>query len=110
MATQRILQIVLSIALLAVGVRLGADWNFYRTTFPSPFFAVALVSVCIFHFSVRRSLHDVLGVIGSAAIFSYADFEILHYPLRGVAWLSFLGPGSLLVLGFRLVWEPKANR
>jgi len=110
MTTERILQIVLSIALLAVGLRLGVDWNFYRTTFTSPFFAVALVSVCIFHFSVRRALYDVLGVMGSAALFSYVDFEILHYPLRGVAWLSFLGLGSILVLAFRLVWEAKANR
>lgn len=110
MDPKRIIQILLSLALLALGVRLGVDWNFYATTFTSPFFAVALVSVCIFHFSVRRTLYDILGVLGSAAFFSYVDFEILHYPVRRVAWLSFLGLGSFLVLAFRLIWEPKANR
>lgn len=110
MKSNRILEILLSIALLAGGVRLGVDWNFYATTFASSFFAVALVSVCIFHFSVRRTLYDCLGVLASAAFFSYVDFEILHYPVRHVAWLSFLGLGSFLVLGFRLIWEPKANR
>jgi len=110
MDSKRIIQILLSLALLALGVRLGLDWNFYATTFTSPFFAVALISVCIFHFSVRRTLYDILGVLGSAAFLSYVDFGILHYPVRKVAWLSFLGLGSFLVLAFRLIWEPKTNR
>ena len=110
MDSKRIIHILLSVTLLALGVRLGLDWNFYVTTFASPFFAVALVSVCIFHFSVRRTLYDVLGVLGSAAFFSYIDFEILRYPVHKAAWLSFLGLGSFLVLAFRLIWEPKANR
>jgi len=110
MPTRSILQTLLSFALLALSVLLGVNWNFYATTFTSPFFAVALVSVCIFHFSIRRALGDILGVLGTAAFLSYVDFEILHYPARNVAWLSFLGLGSFVVLVFRLIWEPKASR
>ncbi len=109
MNARRIIQILLSIALLALGILLGTNWNFYATTFTSPFFAVALVSVCIFHIAVRRALHDVLGLLGTAAFFAYTDFAILHYPVRNVAWLSFLGLGSFLVLALRLVWEPRTN-
>jgi hypothetical protein len=109
MTTKRILQIGVSLAFLAICVRFGAGWIFYATSLASPFFAVALVSVCIFHFAVRRTLYDVLGVLGTAAFFSYTDFAILHYPVRNVAWLSFLGLGSFLVLALRLTWEPRTN-
>ena len=110
MTTRRILQLLLSLVLLAMCIRFGVGWIFYATSLASPFFAVALVSVCIFHFAVRRTLYDVLGVLGSAAFFAYVDFGVLHYPLHNMAWLSFLGLGSFLVLALRLTWEPKANR
>src|SRR5256886_9827346 len=109
MTTRRILQLLLSLVLLAMCIRFGVGWIFYATSLASPFFAVALVSVCIFHFAVRRTLYDLLGVLGTAAFFAYVDFGILHYPVRNVAWLSFLGLGSFLVLALRLTWEPRAN-
>jgi PAP2 superfamily len=109
MTARRILQIAISLALLALCVRFGVGWIFYATSLASAFFAVALVSVCIFHFAVRRTLYDLLGVLGTAAFFAYVDFGILHYPVRNVAWLSSLGLGSFLVLALRLTWEPRAN-
>jgi len=110
MTTRRIIQIVVSLALVVVCARFGTGWTFYATSLASPFFAIALVSVCIFHFSVRRELLDFLGVLGTAAILAYIDFGFLHYPVRNVAWLSFLGLGSFLMLALRLAWEPQTNR
>lgn len=110
MTPQRILQAILSLAVLLLYARFGLGWTFFATTLASPFFAVALVGVCIFHFSVRRELVDLLGVLGTAAILAYVDFGILGYPVRNVAWLSFFGLGSFLVLALRLTWEPRANR
>src|SRR5215467_13731103 len=110
MTPRRIIQIFVSLALVAVCVRFGIGWTFYATSLASPFFAIALVSVCIFHFSVRRELLDLLGVLGTAALLGYVDFRFLHYPVRNVAWLSFLGLGSFIILALRLTWEPQANR
>jgi len=110
MKSQRILQVLVSLALVAVCARFGIGWTFYATSLASPFFAIALVSVCIFHLSVRREFYDLLGVLGTAALLAYIDFGFLHYPVRNVAWLSFLGLGSFLMLALRLTWEPQANR
>lgn len=109
MTLQRIVQAIISLALLLLCARFGIGWTFYATTLASPFFAVALVSVCIFHFSVRHDLYDLLGVLGTAALLAYVDFGFLHYPVRNIAWLSFLGLGSFLMLALRLTWEPHAN-
>ena len=110
MKPHRILPFLVSLALVAVCARFGIGWTFYATSLVSPFFAIALVSVCIFHFSVRRELYDLLGVLGTAALLAYVDFGFLHYPVRNVAWLSFFGLGSFLTLALRLTWEPQANR
>ena len=110
MTSRHIIQILFSLALIVVCARFGVGWTFYATSLASPFFAVALVSVCIFHFTVRRELLDLLVVAGTAALLACVDFGFLHYPLRNVAWLSFLGLGSFLVLALRLTWEPRSNR
>jgi len=110
MAPRKIAQLIISIALVLLWARLGLGWGFYSTALVSQFLAVALASVCIFHFSVRRELLDLLGVLGTAAILAYVDFGILRYPVRSIAWFSFLGLGSFLLLALRLVWESNENR
>lgn len=110
MNLRSILQISLTVLLVTVTLRLGTGRDFYASTLISQFLAFALVSVCIFHFAVRHSSLDVIGVLGFTALLAGIDFRVFHFPVRNVAWLSFLGLGSFLILSLRLIWESQSSR
>jgi hypothetical protein len=64
----------------------------------------------LIHFRVRPSWQDALGVLGGAVLFSIIDFGLLHFrpSLAGIA--SFLGIGSLSILGLRAIWSRGAEQ
>jgi|HubBroStandDraft_6_1064221.scaffolds.fasta_scaffold01166_2 hypothetical protein len=105
-----LVKIVATLALLGLAVWLGTSEHFYKSALLSIFFGVTLASVVLIHFRVRPSWQDALGVLGGAVLFSIIDFGLLHFrpSLAGIA--SFLGIGSLSILGLRAIWSRGAEQ
>jgi hypothetical protein len=58
----------------------------------------------IIHFRVAPNWLDA-GLVAAGTIgLGFVDFEILHYPWKFVAWLSFIGLTSLVVMAVRTIW------
>ena len=101
---------MLSIAVIAAGVSFGASADFYNAALISAFFAFALFSVCIIHLRLFPTLADLTGILGGTALFPILDFRLLHYTPRLMAWFSFLGLSSVIILALRLIWAPAGKR
>lgn len=91
--------------LIACAFWLGCGRTFYTEALASPFFAFTLAGASVLLFRVCRNWLDVASV----ALFTFAaavvDFRVLQFPAHFMAWISFAGLGSLLVLGIRLAWN-----
>jgi hypothetical protein len=110
MISQRIAQLLLSVAVTAACFLFGATSEFYNAALISAFFGGALFSVCIVHLRLFPTVVDLAAIVLGTAVFVFLDFKLLRYPPKIMAWFSFLGLSSLLVLALRLVWAPAANR
>lgn len=110
MTIQRIAQVLLSAAIITGVVRFAASSEFYHSALISAFLGAALFAVCVVHLRLFPELLDVLGILLFTAIFAVLDFRVLHFPPKLMAWFSFLGLSSLLILALRLVWAAAANR
>jgi hypothetical protein len=110
MNTQRVLQFSSSAVVIAAVIAFGATADFYNAALISAFFGAALFSVCIIHLRLFPTLLDVSGILAGTALLALIDFRIFRYPPKIMAWFSFLGLGSILVLAQRLVWAPAAKR
>jgi hypothetical protein len=110
MSPYRILQILLSALVVAAGVRFGATAEFYDSALVSAFFGAALFSVCIIHLRLFPTWLDVAGIAAGTALFAFVDFRLLHYAPKIMAWFSFLGLSSILLLAVRLIWAPAGKR
>ena len=84
--------------------------RFYTEAMVDAFFALALASVVILHLRVQPKWLDVLSILAGTAIFAAIDFRVLHYSPEIMAWFSFLGLSSFLVIGVRTVWAAKEQR
>ena len=107
---RRLAQFMLSLAVIAVGASFGASADFYNAALISAFFAFALFSVCIIHLRLFPTLVDLTGILGGTALFPLLDFRVLHYTPRLMAWFSFLGLSSVIILALRLIWAPTGKR
>jgi len=110
MSARRISQILLSALVVAAGVWFGATAEFYNSALVSAFFGAALFSVCIIHLRLFPAGLDVAGIVAGTALFAFIDFRLLHYAPKIMAWFSFLGLSSILLLAVRLVWAPAGKR
>src|SRR5262245_61901934 len=110
MTVYRVAQILASAAILAAGFLFGTSSDFYSSALISAFFGAALFSVCVIHLRLFPRIPDVVAILLGTAAFAFLDFRWLHYPQKIMAWFSFLGLSSLLVLAVRLVWAPAAKR
>jgi len=110
MSTHRILRILLSALVIAAGVWFGATAEFYNSALVSAFFGAALFSICIIHLRLCPAWLDVAGIGAGTAFFALLDFRLLHLAPKIMAWFSFLGLSSLLLLALRLVWAPAGQR
>jgi len=106
----RVTKVLISLALAAAAIGLGASAQFYQEALTDAFFAVALASVLILHFRVRPSWADVVAVAGVTSLLAAFDFGILNYQPRFMAWFSFLGLGSFLLMAIRTVWASGEER
>src|SRR5271168_2573231 len=92
-------KIVATVALLGMAVWLGTSEHFYNSALLSIFFGVTLASVVLIHFRVRPSWQDALCVLGSAAVFAFVDFGVLHFRPSLPGIISYFGISSLSILG-----------
>lgn len=92
-------------ALVGCSAALGLSHRFYEQALVDAFFAFALASVFILHMRIRPKWADALLVAAGLLILAFADFQLLHFPANLMAWFSFLGLSSFLVMGIRALWS-----
>lgn len=98
------IKVLLTVALIAAAGALGLSSSFYSEALIDAFFAFALASVVILHMRVRPKWSDGLLIVAGGCFLGIVDFQILHYPARVMAAVSFLGLSSFLVMAIRAVW------
>ena len=102
--TKHGVRIGLALLLVAGAAALGSSRQFYEQALSDGFFAFALASVFILHMRIRPKWSDAALVFTAVCLVALVDFHFLRFPPRLVAWFSFLGLGSFLVMAMRAVW------
>jgi hypothetical protein len=110
MPLTRARKIGLTLPLVAVFAWLGCSAQFYNEALVSAFFGLALSSILIIHFRVRPSWQDVLLVLAGTFFLAVVDFRLLQFKPAIMAWFSFAGLTSLLILGLRTIWAKDADQ
>ena len=110
MNAQRAAQVLLTIVIVAVAAKFGTSLQFYAESLSSAFFAIALVSVVIVHLRVCPVWPDAPVLIVTTMLLAAVDFRLLGYTPRVMAWFSFAGVSSLLLLAVRTVWAAGDRR
>jgi len=110
MTLPRAAQILLSLVLVGITARFGTSAQFYSESLSSAFFAIALISVVIIQLRVCGLWPDGLILIALTTALALIDFRVLHYTPHFMAWFSFFGLNSLLMLSLRAVWSEGDRR
>lgn len=99
----------MKIALTALAVACAAKFlfshTFYDEVMTSPFLALALASVVILHLRVFPKWLDAALVAAGTLAMAAICFGWLHFTPALMAWFSFAGLSSFLVMAVRAVWE-----
>ncbi|HEY6442454.1 MAG TPA: phosphatase PAP2 family protein [Candidatus Acidoferrales bacterium] len=111
-AASRAVRIILTLLLILACAVLAFSASFYSQALVDAFFAFALASVLIIHLRIHSKWPDVLLVIAITFALGSVDFRLLHYAPKLMAWLSFAGLSSFLVMAVHTVWarEPGASK
>jgi PAP2 superfamily len=104
MFASRTSKVVLSLLLLAAAIGVVTRTPFYLYGMSEEFFAWMLASIVIIHLRVRPDWRDVVGIALAAGMFALVDLVFLHYQFYVIASISFVGMGSLFVMGLRAIW------
>src|ERR1700722_14744062 len=104
------MRIGLTLLLAACAGFLATHASFYRDAMIGGFFSVALASVLILHLRVRPRWSDAFLVLAGVALCAVVDFKILAFAPLPMAWFSFVGLSSFLVLAIRSVWAEASER
>ena len=110
MPLNRITKSILTVLLLACGIWLGTNSQFYREAMAGAFIAMALASVIIVHLRLRRCWLDAVLILAATLLLGTIDFRVLHFRYAIMAWLSFAGLSSLVIFGVRTIWAKEADR
>src|SRR6202140_2660545 len=110
MPLNRTIKVILTALLVACGIWLGTDRQFYREAMAGAFIALALASVIIVHLRLRPVWLDVVLILAGTFFLGAIDFRILHFRHAIMAWLSFAGLSSLVIFGLRTVWAKDTDR
>ena len=97
-------KMLLTAALFVLAGTLGLSSSFYSEALVDAFFAFALASVVILHLRVRPKWSDALLILASGCFLGIVDFRILHYQPQVMAWVSFFGLSSFVVMAVRAIW------
>jgi PAP2 superfamily len=109
-STNRATQTILTLLLVVVVAGLAFDSRFYTEALVDAFFSLALASVVILHLRVQPKWMDALFILAGTIFFAAVDFRVLHYSPKVMAWFSFLGLSSFLVIGIRTIWAAAEQR
>jgi hypothetical protein len=104
MFASRTSKVVLSLLLLAAAIGVVTRTSFYLYGMSEEFFAWMLASIVIIHLRVRPDWRDAVGIALAAGMFALVDLVFLHYQFYVIASISFVGMGSLFVMGLRAIW------
>jgi hypothetical protein len=110
MKFSRAAQILLTIVCVGIAAGFGTSSQFYSESLSSAFFAIALISVVIIQLRVCGLWPDALILIGLTTLLAIVDFRFLHFTQHFMAWFSFLGLNSLLLLALRAIWSDGGRR
>jgi hypothetical protein len=107
----RIWRVLLSSVILAAVPALAASHIFYVSAIASTFYPYVFASVIFIHLRLRFRWIDVAGIVLLGVLFALFDALVLHPgPVYIVTWVSFLGMGSLAIMGLRAVWLEGEDR
>jgi hypothetical protein len=98
-------KILLTIAVCGGAVLLVTNVYFAGRAMPFVFFTLTLASVILVLIRVGRSWMDMAFMAVTAAVLAVISVWHFHYQPNWQSCVSFLGLGSLVVLGLRAVWS-----
>lgn len=111
MSLDRVWRILLSSLILAAVPALAVSHVFYASAIASTFYPYVFASVIFIHLRLRFRWIDVGGIILLGVLFALFDALVLHPgTVYIVTWVSFLGMGSLAIMGLRAVWMEGEER
>src|SRR5271170_7870737 len=111
MSTDRLWRALLSGLILAAVPALAISNVFYQSAIASTFYPYVFASVIFIHLRLRFRWIDVGGIVLLGVLFALFDALVLHPgPVYFVTWVSFLGMGSLAIMGLRAVWLEGEDR
>ncbi|HEV3374871.1 MAG TPA: phosphatase PAP2 family protein [Candidatus Acidoferrum sp.] len=110
MDASRTSKVVLSLLLLAAAIGVVTRPPFYLYGMSEEFFAWMLASIVLIHLRVRPDWRDAVGITLAAGVFALVDLVFLHYQFYVIASISFVGMGSLFVMGLRAIWLEDEQR
>ena len=110
MPLNRTIKVILTALLLACGIWLGTNRQFYREALASAFIAFALASVIIIHLRLRPAWLDAVLILAGTFFLGAIDYRVLHFRPAIMAWLSFAGLSSLVIFGVGAVWAKGPER
>lgn len=103
-------RIILTLILIGCAGAFAFSAQFYVEALTDAFFAFALTSVLILHLRVRPRWSDALLVLAITVLFAAIDFRVLRYAPKVVAWLSFIGVSSFLMMAIRAIWTDDGEK
>lgn len=74
-----------------------------------PYFAVGLACILILQLRVMASMRDAFVVVAIGLALLQVDLRLLGYQTSAMAVLSLFGLASLLMLGWRAIWDRAVN-
>ncbi len=105
MSMDRLWRVLLSSLILAAVPALAVSHVFYVSAIASTFYPYVFASVIFIHLRLRFRYIDVGGIVVLGTLFALFDALVLHPgAVYIVTWVSFLGMGSLAIMGLRAVW------
>lgn len=110
MVASRTSKVVLSLLLLVAAIGVVTRTPFYLYGMSEEFFAWMLASIVLIHLRVRPDWRDAVGIALSAGMFALVDLALLHYQFYVIALISFVGMGSLFVMGLGTIWLADEQR
>lgn len=110
MSARVLRNVALTVLLLAAVCGVASNRTFYQSAMSQEFFSVVFVSVIFIHLRLRPSWKDAAAIVVLAPLFSVLEFNIRHFDRYVVAWFSFLGLASVLVMGAGCIWKEGRER
>lgn len=100
----------LTVALLAIVLALATNSDFYKSSMVSVFMALALCATAITLVVIQPTWTNLVSLaVGGLALAEF-DYRVLGFHPKFVAAFSFIGLGSLAVLGTRTIWARSQDR